>query len=165
MATGCVYEMYSNNVTCNRTYIGSTTGNPRGRLASHKYKKHPIFQFGQVDVRVLEPNVPASELRKREGDFIRERRGSLFNLRVAGRTQREKYHENIEASRAYQRSQYVPKKDGNEGSYRQLDYYKENSERILRRLCLKNARARGTPPTPRSVQKYAFTDEELARLL
>jgi len=164
MATGCVYEMYSTNEQCNKTYIGSTRNNPRGRLASHKYNHHPIFEFGAVDVRILEDNIPIENLRKREGELIRERKGLVFNTRIAGRTQKEKYHENIDESRAYHRSKYVPKKHGGDGAYRQLQYYNENAVKILRNTCLKNARARGTPPTPRSVQKYGFTDEELAGL-
>jgi hypothetical protein len=163
-ATGCVYEMFSNNKKCNKTYVGSTTGKPRGRLASHKYKKHPIFSFGEVDVRVLEKDIPVDDLRKREGEFIRERQGTLFNIRVAGRTQKERYHENIDASRAYQRSQYTPKKDGGADGYRQLNYYHDNARRILRRTCLQNAHKRGTPPTERSIKKYGFTAEELGEL-
>ena len=62
MPSGCVYEMFSDNVKCNKTYIGSTTGSLRARLASHKYARHPIFTFGDADVRVLEKDIPAGEL-------------------------------------------------------------------------------------------------------
>ena len=72
MAThGRVYEMYSKNEQCNKTYIGSTVNNPRGRLASHKYNHHAIFEFGDVDVRILEDNIPREQLRKREGEMLR----------------------------------------------------------------------------------------------
>ena len=166
MAThGRVYEMYSKNEQCNKTYIGSTINNPRGRLASHKYNHHAIFEFGDVDVRILEDNIPREQLRKREGEIIRERKDTLFNTRIAGRTQKEKYHENIDESRAYHRSQYVPKKKGGDGDYRQLQYYNDHAAKILRKTCLRNAHNRGTPPTERSIAKYEFTSEELEGLM
>ena len=162
---GCIYEMFSKNEHCNKTYIGSTVHSIRARLASHRYNNHPIFKFGDVDVRVLEEDVPVENLRKREGELIRERKDTLFNTRIAGRTQKEKYHENLTESRAYHRSKYVPKKKGGDGAYRQLQYYNEHSATILRKTCLQNARKRGTPPTKRSIAKYGFTAEELADCL
>ena len=49
MPSGCVYEMFSDNAKSDKTYIGSTTGSLRARLASHKYARHPIFAFGDAD--------------------------------------------------------------------------------------------------------------------
>ena len=142
MPSGCVYEMFSDNAKCNKTYIGSTTGSLRARLASHKYARHPIFTFGDADVRVLEKDIPAGELHQRKSAYMREKRDGLFNSRAAGR-------------------QYTPKRDGGDGNYRQLNYYKQHAKRILRKTCLKNARARGTLPSKRSLDKYQFTVDEL----
>lgn len=162
MTTGCVYEMFSPN--CKKTYIGSTINPPRVRLCAHKYKNHPIFQYGDVDVRVLEVDIPRSELRRREGYYIRQKMGNLFNSRVAGRSQKEKYWEDPEASRAYHRALYTPKKAGGDGQYRQLNRYNKNSYNILRQMCLKYARDHGTLPSRRSMEKYNFTEVELRTL-
>ena len=116
-------------------------------------------------MRILEDNIPREHLRRREGEIIRERKDTLFNTRIAGRTQKEKYHENVDESRAYHRAQYVPKKRGGDGDYRQLQYYNDNAAKILRKTCLKNAHDRGTPPTERSIAKYEFTSEELEGLM
>ena len=96
MPSGCVYEMFSDNAKCNKTYIGSTTGSLRARLASHKYARHPIFTFGDADVRVLEKDIPAGELHQRKSAYMREKRDGLFNSRVAGRSQEHTCHENVE---------------------------------------------------------------------
>jgi len=74
-------------------------------------------------------------------------------------------HENVDESPAYSRAQYTPKRDGGDGNYRQLNYYKQHAKRILRKTCLKNARARGTLPSKRSLDKYQFTADELRGLV
>ena len=165
MPSGCVYEMFSDNAKCNKTYIGSTTGSLRARLASHKYARHPIFTFGDADVRVLEKDIPAGELHQRKSAYMREKRDDLFNSRAAGRSQKHACHENVDESPAYSRAQYTPKRDGGDGNYRQLNYYKQHTKRILRKTCLKNARARGTLPSKRSLDKYQFTVDELRGLV
>ena len=152
--------MYSPH--CNKRYIGSTTQPLKKRLHCHKHRKHPIFQFGEVKIRPLLENVPGMDLRKKEGEYIRERMSELFNTRVAGRTQKEKYWEDVEASRQYHRNQYTPKKDGGDGDYRQLRRYNDNKEHILRELCLKNAIKNKRMPSKRSLAKYNFTEKELA---
>ena len=165
MPSGCVYEMFSDNAKCNKTYIGSTTGSLRARLASHKYARHPIFTFGDADVRVLEQDIPAGELHQRKSAYMREKRDGLFNSRAAGLSQKHACHENVDESPAYNRAQYTPKRDGGDGNYRQLNYYKQHAKRILRKTCLKNARARGTLPSKRSLDKYQFTVDELRGLV
>ena len=156
---GTVYEMYSPN--CNRTYIGSTIGALNLRLNSHRNKKHPIFAFADVSIRPLLENVPIEELRKKEGELIRQRKEHVFNKRVAGRTAKEKYWENIDASREYHRNRYTPKKYGGDGNYRQLQRYLENKYALLRSVCIKNAKKNGRLPTQTSQNKYNFTDAEL----
>ena len=165
MPPGCVYEMFSNNAKCNKTYIGSTTGSLRARLASHKYARHPIFKFGDADVRVLEKDIPAGELQQRKSAYMREKRDGLFNSRAAGCSQKHACHENVDVSRTHSRAQYMLKRDGGDGNYRQLNYYKQHAKRILRKTCLKNARARGTLPSKRSLDKYQFTADELRGLV
>jgi hypothetical protein len=159
---GTVYEMYSPH--CNKRYIGSTTASLKKRLHSHRHRKHPLFQYGEVKIRPLLENVPGIDLRKKEGEYIKARMSELFNKRVAGRTQKEKYWDDVDASREYHRNQYTPKKAGGDGTYRQLVRYQENKERILRELCLKNAVKRGSLPSKRSLRKYNFTEEELATI-
>ena len=86
---------------------------------------------------------------------------NLFNTRVAGRTQKEKYWEDVESSRQYHREQYTPMKEGGDGDYRQLNYYKKHRELVLRELCLKNAKKSARMPSRRSLLKYNFTQAEL----
>jgi len=156
---GTVYEMYAPN--CNKRYIGSTKKSLQKRLNAHKNKNHPLFAFGEVQIRPLLENVPEELLRKKEGEYIRRFKNDLFNTRVAGRTQKEKYWEDIEASRQYHRGLYTPKKSGGDGMYRQLTRYTENREVILRHLCIKNAKKYLRMPSKRSLAKYNFTDAEL----
>ena len=116
-------------------------------------------------MRVLEKDIPAGELHQRKGAYMREKRDGLFNSRAAGRSQKHACRENVDESPAYSRAQYTPKRDGGDGNYRQLNYYKQHAKRILRKTCLKNARARGTLPTKRSLDKYQFTVDELRGLV
>jgi len=159
LPTGCVYEMYSPH--CKKSYIGSTIRSLPVRLAAHKYKGHPLFNYGDVRIKVLEENIPRSELRRREGAYIRERKENLFNTRVAGRTSKEKYWENPDESRAYHRAQYTCIRDGGDGNYRQLNRYNENRYEILRNMCIKYARTNNTMPSRRSMEKYKITEDEL----
>ena len=159
MKTGCVYELFS--PSCNKTYIGSTIQNINKRVTCHRSKKHPIFDYDDVQVRVLAKDVPEAELRKKEGEYIRKKWGNLFNTRIAGRTCKEKYYENWEESKKYHREQYVPKKNGGDGSYRQLQRYACNKYEILRRMCINNAIKLKRPPTKTSQTKYNFTLDEL----
>jgi len=156
---GTVYEMYSPN--CNKRYIGSTTQSLRQRLSAHRRRNHPIFAFDDVQIQPLVENVPNDLLRKTEGEYIRKHQGNLFNTRVAGRTAREKYWEDVDASRAYQRSQYTPIKAGGDGNYRQLRRYQENRHDILRKMCIRYAKKHNIKPSPRSMRKYNITEDEL----
>ena len=153
--------MFSDNAKCDKTYIGSTTGSLRARLASHKYARHPIFTFGDASRK----DIPAGELHQRKSAYMREKRDCLFNSRAAGRSQKHACHENVDESPACNRAQYTPKRDGGDGNYRQLNYYKQHTKRILRKTCLKNARARGTLPSKRSLDKYQFMVDELRGLV
>ena len=135
---GTVYELYSPN--CELRYIGSTKKRLNIRLSRTKVAPS-IFQHGDVNIRALEENVPADELKKKEGEYIRRAYGKLFNTRIAGRTQKERYYEDLDASRERQRSLYTPKRNGGSGDYRQLNRYNENRLQILRTLCIKNARS------------------------
>jgi len=163
MIKGTVYELFSPN--CNKTYIGSTTKSLATRLNAHRYRNHPLFDYGEVDIRVLEQDIPKEELRKREGKHIRERINSVFNTRVAGRTQRERYYEDVDSSRAYHRQQYTPKRAGGDGNYRQLNRYKENKDVILRDMCIRNAYKYKRLPTKYSQLKYCLTKDEIADIL
>ena len=113
---------------------------------------------------LLEKDIPAGELHQRKSAYMREKRDGLFNSRAAGRSQKHACHENVDESPVYSRAQYTPKRDGGDGNYRQLNYYKQHAKRILRKTCLKNARARGTLPSKRSLDKYQFTADELRGL-
>lgn len=157
--SGTVYEMYA--PSCNKKYIGSTTKALKLRLNAHRSKRHPLFHFDDVQIRTLEENVPLEKLRKREGEYIKQFKDNLFNTRVAGRTQKEKYWEDVESSRQYHRDQYTPMKEGGDGDYRQLNYYKKHRELVLRELCLKNAKKSARMPSRRSLLKYNFTQAEL----
>ena len=113
MPSGCVYEMFSDNAKCDKTYIGSTTGSLRARLASHKYARHPIFTFGDADVRVLEKDIPAGELHQRKSAYMREKRDGLFNS----------------PSCWTQSEEHVPRERGRESSLQQSSIYAEAGRR------------------------------------
>jgi hypothetical protein len=151
--------MYSPN--CIKKYIGSTTQSLNKRLNSHRSRNHPIFAFDDVQIRPILENVPDEELRKKEGEYIRKFQKDLFNTRVAGRTPKEKYWEDVEASREYHRNQYIPIKEGGDGNYRQLQRYKDNRETILRQTCIRNAKKQLRLPSQRSQDKYNFTKTEI----
>ena len=114
---------------------------------------------------LLEKDIPAGELHQRKSAYMREKRDGLFNSRVPGRSQKHACHENVDVSRTHSRAQYMLKRDGGDGNYRQLNYYKQHAKRILRKTFLKNARARGALPSKRSLDKYQFTADELRGLV
>ena len=133
------------------------------RLRLHRQKPHPIFQHGDVEIEALERDVPDDKLLRAEGAHIKHYGlDNLFNVRVAGRTAKERYWDDIDASRERNRNEYTTKRDGGDGQYRQLLRYKENRENILRATCLKNAVKYKRLPTKLSIQKYNFTDDEIA---
>lgn len=135
------------------------------RLRLHRQKPHPIFQHGDVEIEALERDVPDDKLLRAEGAHIKHYGlDNLFNVRVAGRTSKERYWDDIDASRERNRNEYTAKRDGGDGQYRQLVRYKENREKILRQSCLKNAVKYKRLPTKLSIQKYKLTDEEIADL-
>ncbi len=133
------------------------------RLRLHRQKPHPIFQYGDVEIEVLERDVPDDKLLRAEGVHIK-RYGldNLFNVRVAGRTPKERYWDNIDTRRERNRNEYTTKRDGGDGSYRQLLNYNKNKFDILRKICLNRAHKLKRLPTVRSRKKFNMTAEEIA---
>jgi len=135
------------------------------RLRLHRQKPHPIFQHGDVEIEVLERDVPDDTLLRTEGAHIKHYGlDNLFNVRVAGRTAKERYWDDIDASRERNRNEYTAKKNGGDGLYRQLVNYNKNKFDILRKACLSRAHKLKRLPTVRSQKKYNMSAKEIADL-
>ena len=110
---GKIYTVRSHHM--DKYYIGSTPRSLSTRLAEHKYKRagqvSELFLYDDVYIELLE-NFPCNskdELRKREGELIRENKHNVLNTRVDGRTKEEN----------------------------QKEYYKNNQKNILDELKVK----------------------------
>ena len=94
---GKIYTLRSN--TTERFYIGSTYNDLAKRKAEHKrHKKNAISKLDDFYIELLE-NFPCEnkdELRKREGEHIREHRDVCVNILIAGRTYKEWIDDNKE---------------------------------------------------------------------
>ena len=103
---GKIYRIWSQEI--DNIYVGSTVEPLHKRMYRHKldakqYTTYRLYQemnrLGDYMFRIeLIEDYPCnnrSELHKREGYWIRELKAKL-NMRIAGRTPRERYRENIE---------------------------------------------------------------------
>lgn len=122
-------------------YVGSTTQSLSQRMSSHRSqsssKPLPIYKYildvvgGWDSVKIeLYENYPCDskdELNRREGEVIREfnGNGTLKNVYIAGRTQKQ-YYEETKEKFAEQRKQY---REENKEYMKQ--YREENKEKII----------------------------------
>jgi hypothetical protein len=85
-------------------YIGSTYNGLSRRKAGHKAKKsNEISRLDDFYIELLEkfPCENKDELRKREGELIREHIDKCVNVKIEGRTDKEYYEDNKEQFKAY----------------------------------------------------------------
>ena len=160
MFTISVYQLTSPNLP-GKAYIGSSKA-VASRFKQHKYQRgtavSALFDAGDVEMEILgEFEVESRcEQCRIEGRFQQEAALELLNVRVAGRTARERYSAVERPRRGDDRNAAV-----SNGHYRQLKRYREKRNDILRQMCIKRARRLGKLPTARSMEKYGIARAEI----
>jgi predicted GIY-YIG superfamily endonuclease len=159
MFTIYVYHLTSPHLP-GKAYIGSSK-DVAARFQQHKNQRRAagaLFDAGDVALEVLgefEVETRCEQCRI-EGRFQQESTLDLLNVRVAGRTARERYSTVERPRRGTDRNAAV-----SNGHYRQLKRYREKRNDILRQMCIKRARRLGKLPTTRSMEKYGIARAEI----
>ena len=125
-------------------YIGSTTLSLSDRFSRHinasKVKDTPVYQtineigienIGIISIEIYD-DISVEELRKREGEYIKENIGmGITNIVIAGRTRAEHYQDTKEHQSHIHKKYYIKNRD------RLISYAKEyheaNRDEILRK--------------------------------
>lgn len=163
--TGCVYMLYAENYP--KVYIGSTI-NIQKRISNHKQltsscNAKALFGTGQeVKHIILHTQHVHSrrDLFEKEREYIKKYQDTCLNRNIPLRTAKEYYQDNRKHLQEYHRNKYTPKKSGGDGKYTQLQHYHTKKNEILRKLALKNALKRGTPPNPSTMKKHDITQDD-----
>ena len=166
MIKGTIYKLSSSNHE--KIYIGSTQTELRKRLYAHKHKinhcsSKDIIDAGNPKIEPIEhvECETKQELNKLEGLYIQQYGDACINKRIAGRTNKEYYQDNLQRLQSYARSKYVAKKDGGE-TYAQLDRYYNNKKDILREIAMRNSIRLRRPPTKMTMEKHGISFQDLA---
>ena len=168
---GKVYMLSSPNYP--KVYIGSTIQPLNKRVYCHSSKwntctSRQLYQAcpDTVEVKILEEVEVRNrkELQHHEIRYIKKYQDTVMNRNVPLRTRKERYSDNIVQEREYQRNRYAEsaKKNGGDGDYRQLQYYKERKDTILRRCALVNAWKCNRLPNRSTMIKHNLTEEDVA---
>ena len=149
---GIIYNLHSPNT--NMCYIGCTTKDLNVTLNHLRayYKRNrnvssnAIIESGDPRIEPLEvfQDITLTELRKELGKIQEQYPDVCVNAHRAGRTVKGRYHDDPTKFVAHQRK-----------------FYKENKDKILRKLALKNMKKRGLPCTDRVRKKYNITQAEI----
>ena len=159
-----------------KVYVGSTIQPISKRLARHRGKANTcrsreLFEkcgdSVQVDILERVDVRDRKELVAHEVRYLKKYQGKLVNKIMPLRDRKQHYHDNIEKMREYSRSRYAEKalKNGGDGEYRQLQYYKKKKDLILRRSTLMNAWKHNRMPFKSTMIKHNLTEEEVARFI
>ena len=107
------------------------------------------------------------ELQHHEVRDLKEYRGMLVNRNMPYRDRKQRYQDNIVQEREYQRNRYATetKKNGGSGEYRQLQYYNDRKDTILRRTALLNAWKHKRLPFKSTMIKHNITEEDVASFM
>jgi len=174
MLQGKVYMLSSPNFP--KVYIGSTIQPMNKRLNRHRSRwntcrSKELYHAcpDTVEVRVLE-NIEVEsrkELQHHEVRWLKKYQDKLVNRNMPYRNAKERYHENIDKMREYHRNRYAEttKKNGGSGEYRQLEYYNERKDEILRHSALMNAYRHRRLPLQSTMTKYDISEEEVAAFI
>ena len=117
---GKIYTIRSHST--NKYYIGSSANTLTKRFNNHKdmysywindnnyryVSSYEIFKLGDAYIELLE-NYPCNdknELRKREGELIRQYKNELVNMVIDGRTYKEWKEDNKEHLKEYEKNRY-----------------------------------------------------------
>lgn len=137
MVSGIIYCIKSKET--GEQYIGSTTIDLKVRLQCHwrsltygsNCSSTKILAYGpdNVEVSVLEQfeDIEESELRKKEGEYIRKS-NNCVNIVVPGRTREEYYKDNAEVYRESRKQYYEANKE--QFSERWKKYYNDHKEEL-----------------------------------
>jgi hypothetical protein len=125
-------------------YIGSTCDALHKRLYNHRrnYKNYlndnfsffvtsfDIIKYEDSYIELLEDYKceNRNELFKREGELIRKYKDEIVNCKIEGRTRKERYEDNIDKIKAYDKKHYEDNKDKIKDIHK--EYYKNNKEKI-----------------------------------
>ena len=174
MLQGKVYMLSSPNYP--KAYIGSTIQSMNRRLNRHRGKwnscrSRELFQAcpDSIEVKILEEVEvkDRKELQHHEVRDLKEYRGMLVNRNMPYRDRKQRYQDNIVQEREYQRNRYATetKKNGGSGEYRQLQYYNDRKDTILRRTALLNAWKHKRLPFKSTMIKHNITEEDVASFM
>ena len=159
------------NTQNNEIYVGSTCQSLSQRMTQHRadYKTNKcqgmkiyknMFEFGIENhyIELLEeyPCESIEQLRKREGEFIRELNASLNTL-IAGRNSKEYYNDNIEVKAQKDKEYY--NKNIDKIMERKKIYNQENRERINQNK--KIYYANNSDETKTKARQYRIDNKEL----
>jgi hypothetical protein len=116
-----------------RIYIGSTVLPLEQRLRLHRAtggascRSRDLVKIPGHTIELLEayPCANATDLRRREGHFIRQHSGVVVNRNIAGRTQAEHYADNADRIRTRALNWYYANTE------RRKAYYAANKEKLL----------------------------------
>ena len=140
-ANGKIYSIRSHQT--DKYYIGSTCSPLHKRFYEHKakYKRYlmqggekvssfHIVKFDDCFIELIEayPCNSKNELHRREGQLIRENKGDVVNVFVAGRTKSEYVEDRREHIQQYKK-EYREENNDHIREYRR-QYYDENSGKI-----------------------------------
>ena len=137
---GYIYKLWS--LQTEEIYIGSSTTETRKRLYEHKsrykgflkgthktnYSVFEIVQYPDCKIEIIEkyPCNSRAELCKREGEH--QRATKCCNVRMAGRTKKEYYENNIEKVKKYDKERY--KNNIEEILKQKKEYYQKNKPKL-----------------------------------
>ena len=174
MHQGKVYMLSS--PTYPKVYVGSTIQKLSRRMSRHRGKQNTcrskeLFDAcgDTVKVEILE-EVQVSdrrELERVEVKYLKKYKHMLVNKNMPYRDRKERYRDNIDRMRAYNRERYADKtlKSGGDGNYRQLQYYQDKKADILRRAALLNAWKHDRMPMKSTMIKHQLTEEEVKQFI
>jgi len=171
MLHGKIYMLSSPNHP--KTYIGSTIQPMNVRLHKHRSKwnscsSKKLFQTSpeSVKVTILE-NIEVqsrNELQYHEVQYLKRYWDTIVNRNMPHRDRKQRYQDNIDRERKYQRQLYATeaKKNGGSGNYRQLQRYHDQKESILRHSALQNAWKMRRLPNKSTMIRHCITEEDVA---
>ena len=159
-----------------KVYVGSTIQSIAKRLARHRAKSNTcrsreLFETCgdsvQVDILEQVDVCDRDELIKHEIRYLKKYQGKLVNRNMPYRDRKQHYQDNLEKMREYHRSRYSDKalKNGGDGEYRQLKYYNDKKDLILRRSALMNAWKHNRMPFKSTMIKHNLTEEEVLQFI
>ncbi len=135
---GKIYTIRSHQT--DKFYIGSTCSTLTKRLSKHKwnYKRgiltstsRDIVKYDDCYIELLEAYEckNKNELRKREGELIRQYKDMVVNCKIDGRTPKQYYIDNKEQLQLNNKHYRVDNKEKLQEYHKQ--YYKDNREKLI----------------------------------